>query len=116
MPSRTGGGKFFPNCPRATVVVSPFRKELLLVYVDSLCAVLLHIIIHDTDASKVRILSFSPPFDKKRCAPKAMGRVGTARLVRRKEIRVELVVYLHHLLAGEAVEGRMTMTLTDPRT
>ena len=45
-----------------------------------------------------------------------MGRVGTARLVRRKEIRVELVVYLHHLLAGEAVEGRMTMTLTDPRT
>ena len=51
MPSRTGGGKFFPNCPRATVVVSPFRKELLLVYVDSLCAVLLHIIIHDTDAS-----------------------------------------------------------------
>ena len=62
MPSRTGGGKFFPNCPRATVVVSPFRKELLLVYVDSLCAVLLHIIIHDT-------CLFSPPFDKKRCAP-----------------------------------------------
>ena len=51
MSSRTGGGKFFPNCPRATVVVSPFRKELLQVYVDSLCAVLLHIIIHDPDAS-----------------------------------------------------------------
>ena len=48
--------------------------------------------------------------------PKAMRRVGIARLVRRKEIRVELVVYLHHLLAGEVVEGRMTMTLTDPRT
>ena len=45
-----------------------------------------------------------------------MGRVGTARLVRRKEIRVELVVYLHPLLAGEVVEGRMTLTLTDPRT
>ena len=42
-----------------------------------------------------------------------MERVGTARLVRRKEIRVELIVYLYHLLAGEAVEGRMTMTLTD---
>jgi hypothetical protein len=43
-----------------------------------------------------------------------MERVGTARLVRRKEIRVELVVYLNHLRAGEAVEGRMSMTLTDP--
>ena len=116
MPSRTGGGKFFPNCPRATVVVSPFLKELLLVYVDSLCAVLLHIIIHDTDASISTYPVFLSAIHKKRCFPKAMERVGTARLVRRKEIRVELVVYLHHLRAGEAVEGRMSMTLTDPRT
>ena len=32
----------------------------------------------------------------------AMGAVSAARLVRGKEVRVELLVYLHHLLAGEA--------------
>ena len=35
----------------------------------------------------------------------AMGAVSAARSVRGKELRVELLVYLHHLLAGEAAAG-----------
>jgi hypothetical protein len=34
-----------------------------------------------------------------------MGAVSAARLVRGKEVRVELLVYLHHLLTGEAAAG-----------
>ena len=35
----------------------------------------------------------------------AMGAVSAARLVRGKKVRFELLVYLHHLLAGEAAAG-----------
>jgi len=41
-----------------------------------------------------------------RVAPgSAMGAVSAASSVSRKELRVELLVYLHHLLAGEAAVG-----------